>query len=130
MRMENCRSGSPRIGSLVVGLVLAGTLLLPAGVSSLAAQAPAPVGKQAVITVEGLQCPFCAYGIQKQLKKLPGATKVEVELAENQAIVSFKPGADVSDDQLREAVRKAGFTADTIEWRSCADPKARPCSQG
>ena len=40
-----------------------------------------------------------------------------------QAIVSFQAGADVSDDQLREAVRKAGFTADTIAWRSCADPK-------
>lgn len=129
MHMKNHRSRPVPAGALVVGLVLAGALLSLAGPSRLAAQASEAVGRQAVITVEGLQCPFCAYGIQKQLKKLPGATKVEVELAENQAIVSFKAGTDVSDDRLREAVRKAGFTADAIEWRSCADPKARPCGK-
>lgn len=129
MRIEHLRPRSLRIGAPVVGLVLAAAVLSLGGSSNLAAQAPDAVGRQAVITVDGLQCPFCAYGIQKQLKKLPGATKVEVELAKNQAIVSFKPGADVTDDQLREAVRKAGFTADTIEWRSCADPKARPCGE-
>lgn len=129
MRIENRRFWSPWIGSLLVGLVLVGALPSLAGPSRLAAQESGDVGRQAVITVEGLQCPFCAYGIQKHLKKLPGATKVEIELAESQAIVSFQAGADVSDDQLRGAVRKAGFTADTIAWRSCADPKARPCVQ-
>lgn len=129
MSTKNRHSRS-RVDSLIAGLLLAWALLSLAGASRLAAQTQAAVGRQAVITVQGLQCPFCAYGIQKQLKKLVGATKVEVELAKNQAIVSFKPGAEVDDDDLREAVRKAGFTADTIEWRSCADPKARPCGQG
>lgn len=80
------------------------------------AQAPAGTAKQAVVTVHGMQCPFCAYGIKKHLAKLPGAKKVETELAKNQAIVTFAPDAKVSDEQIQRAVRNAGFTAAKIEW--------------
>lgn len=82
------------------------------------AQATADATKQAVITVQGMQCPFCAYGIKKHLAKLPGARKVEVELAKNQAIVTFARDAPVDDEQIGRAVRKAGFTPGKIEWRS------------
>lgn len=78
--------------------------------------------KQAVISVQGMQCPFCAYGIRKHLAKLPGARQVEVELAKNQAIVTFAPDAKAGDDEIRRAIRKAGFTAGKIEWRPAAPP--------
>lgn len=87
-------------------------------VPALEAQAPAGNVKQAVVTVHGMQCPFCAYGIKKHLAKLPGAKNVEVELAKNQAIVTFTPDAKVNDEQIRRAVRNAGFTAAKIEWPS------------
>lgn len=83
-----------------------------------AAQAPAEGPKQAVVSVKGMQCPFCAYGIRKHLAKLPGADKVEVELAKSRAIVTFAPDATVTDEQIRHAIRKAGFTPGEIEWRS------------
>ena len=99
--------------------VLVITLALVVGVPRWsAAQAPADGPTQAVVTVKGMQCPFCAYGIRKHLTKLPGANTVEVELAKNQAIVTFAAGATVTDEQIQEAIRKAGFTAGTIEWRS------------
>lgn len=85
---------------------------------ALEAQAPAGNLKQAVVTVHGMQCPFCAYGIKKHLAKLPGAKKVEVELAKNQAIVTFAPDAKVNDEQIQRAVRNAGFTPAKIEWVS------------
>jgi copper chaperone CopZ len=89
------------------------------GAPTLLAQAPAEdVPKQAVVTVKGMQCPFCAYGIRKHLAKLPGVEKVEVKLAENQAIVTFEPGAEATEEQIQKAVRDAGFTAGKIEWRS------------
>lgn len=100
-------------------------LILPALVLALVAlsvaaspQAQATATKQAVVTVQGMQCPFCAYGIKKHLTKLPGARKVEVELAKNQATVTFARDAAVGDEQIERAVRKAGFTAGKIEWRS------------
>ncbi len=90
------------------------TLLTPPG---WAAQARAGASKQAVVTVQGVQCPFCAYGVQKQLKKLPGVTGVDVELAKNQAIVTFAPDAKVTDADIQQAIRKAGFTPGKIEWK-------------
>lgn len=86
-------------------------------------QADSGESKQAVISVQGMQCPFCAYGIRKHLTKLPGARKVEVELAKNEAIVTFAPNATTGDKEIQQAIRKAGFTAGKIEWRSAEPPK-------
>lgn len=95
---------------------------LLAATQATAAQAPAGE-KQAVVTVQGMQCPFCAYGIKKHLTKLPGATQVEVELAKNQATVTFEADTEVTDEQIEEAVRKAGFTPGDITWQSGDEPK-------
>lgn len=76
--------------------------------------------KQAVVTVEGMQCPFCAYGIKKHLAKIPGVARVEVELAKNQAVVTLESGAQVDDEDIQRAVRKAGFTPGRIEWQPAA----------
>jgi len=75
-------------------------------------------GKQAVVEIKGMSCPFCAYGAKKRLLALPGATKVEVTLGQDQAIVDFAPDSKVTDDQIRKAVRDAGFTPGKIEWRN------------
>ena len=103
---------------------LFGLVLVAAGFGLLAnraaaqTDAPSHAPKQAVVTVKGMQCPFCAYGIKKHLAKLPEVEQVEVELAENRAIVTFAPDAKTTDEQIQRAVRKAGFTAGKIEWRS------------
>lgn len=96
----------------IVGIVIV------AGALPAMAQAPPTGAKQAVVTVKGMQCPFCAYGIKKQLAKVPGARKVDVDLAKNQAIVEFAPDATPTEAQIRQAVHDAGFTAGKIEWRS------------
>lgn len=107
---------------LISRAVLLMALMLRLGAPTVLTQAPAEDGpKQAVVTVKGMQCPFCAYGIRKHLAKLPGVEKVEVELAKNQALVTFKPGAGATEEQIQKAVRNAGFTAGRIEWRSAAE---------
>lgn len=116
-------SGISSRHGLVCALALTVITLLP--LPAWAAQAPEGGSKQAVVTVQGMQCPFCAYGIKKHLAKLPGAKKVDVELAKNQAIVTFALDAKVDDAQVRQAVRKAGFTAGTIEWRSAGQKEER-----
>jgi mercuric ion binding protein len=116
-------SGISSRHALVSALALTLMILLP--VPAWAAQAPERGSKQAVVTVQGMQCPFCAYGIRKHLAKLPGARKVEVELAKNQAIVTFAPDAKVGDKEIQQAVRNAGFTAGKIEWRSAGQKEER-----
>lgn len=114
----NVHRGRRRLRRLIGSTLVATTLGLLAGTLTTAAQTSSDVGKQAVVTVQGMQCPFCAYGIKKHLAKLPGVTRVEVELAKNQAIVTFAPDADVTDEQIRQAIRKAGFTPGKIKWQS------------
>ena len=114
----NAHRGRKRLRLLVIRTWVFLAVALLAGTLTMAAQAPKGDQKQALVTVQGMQCPFCAYGIKKHLAKLPGVTSVDVELAKNQAIVTFAPDAKVTDAQIQQAIRKAGFTPDKIEWRS------------
>jgi len=87
---------------LVAGLLT----LLP--IQSLPAQ---EMGAPSVtIHVDGLSCPFCAYGLEKHLKKVAGVEGVTINMKSGTAIVRLKPGLRVDDAALREAVKKAGFT--------------------
>lgn len=98
--------------ALVTGLLGA---LAPAFAAPGAEPADGP--KQAVVSVNGLACPFCAYGVRKHLLKLPGAQKVQVDLAKGEAVVDFVAGAKVTDAQIQKAVTDAGFSPGRIEWR-------------
>lgn len=114
----NSYRGKRLFRKLVMSILVVTALALVASTFSAAAQAPAGDGNQAVVTVQGMQCPFCAYGIKKHLAKLAGVTRVDVELAKNQAIVTVAPDAKVTDAQIQQAIRKAGFTPGKIEWQS------------
>lgn len=48
-----------------------------------------------------------------------------MEFAKNQAVVTFEADAKVSDKEVQEAVRKAGFTARKTEWRSNGTEEGR-----
>ncbi len=76
----------------------------------------ANTGKQAAVEIKGMSCPFCAYGAKKHLLSLPGAKKVDVTLGQDKAIVDFAPDSKVTDDQIRKAIRDAGFSPGKIEW--------------
>jgi mercuric ion binding protein len=78
----------------------------------------AATSREAVVEANGMSCPFCAYGIKKHLLRLPGAKKVEVDLGKDQAIVDFAPDSKVTDEQIKKAVRDAGFKPGRIEWRN------------
>mgnify|MGYP005853382951 CR=1 FL=1 len=78
------------------------------------AAAPAPAneagdGGRYRLQVNGLACPFCAYGIEKKLGGLEGVCSVEVRLDEGSVIVTTRPGATLTEARAREAVEAAGF---------------------
>jgi len=93
----------------VLRLLLITGLLLAAPIASVSAQ-EANVSS-AIIKVDGLSCPFCAYGLEKHLKKLAGVEGVDINMKDGQAVVHLKADARVDDAALRTAVKKAGFTA-------------------
>jgi len=84
-------------------------LLLAAPIASVSAQETGT--SSATIRVDGLSCPFCAYGLEKHLKKIAGVEGVEINMKSGKAIVRLKPDVQVDDAALKTAVKKAGFTA-------------------
>lgn len=63
-----------------------------------------------LVQVDGLNCPFCAYGIEKQLLKLDGVKNVETELVLGQIAVQVEDGVTLSEETVREIIRDSGFT--------------------
>ena len=62
------------------------------------------------INVTGLACPFCAYGLEKNLKKLPEVSTVTVNLADNMARVIMNADHEADLESIKKAIVKAGFT--------------------
>ena len=75
------------------------------------------------IGVDGLACPFCAYGIEKQLHKLDGVDSVETDIRLGLIIVQMRHGGTLERAQVEEAIEKAGFSLRSFET---ADKKAEP----
>lgn len=67
-------------------------------------------GHQYALGVDGLACPFCAYGIEKRLSAIEGVEKVEIDIAKGRAVVTLREGATLSEAAARQAVKEAGFT--------------------
>lgn len=88
---------------VMMGLLMAGMAFpLPASAQAL--------GTKVLIQVEGLSCPFCAFGLEKKLKKLPGVETVTIKVDEAIAEVVFVSGAVIDQNKIREAVEAGGFT--------------------
>lgn len=60
--------------------------------------------------VDGLACPFCAYGVEKQLNRIDGVTNVRIEIGKNLAVVETQDGVTLSEQRAQSAVEDAGFT--------------------
>ncbi len=70
--------------------------------------------RQIQVTILGMSCPFCAYGVEQKLKKLDGVVELTVVLETGLATLVMEEGADVSNATLRETVKDAGFEAAKI----------------
>lgn len=69
-------------------------------------------GQQQKVTlrVDGLACPFCAYGMEKKLKWLEGVEKLDIKINEGLVILYFQEGAKIDKELIVKKVKEAGFT--------------------
>ena len=65
------------------------------------------------IEVDGLSCPFCAYGLEKKLKQA-GSKDVLINLEEGEATMSVPKEQQPTEEELRKIVKDAGFTPKEI----------------
>ena len=63
-------------------------------------------------TIFGMDCAPCAYGMQKNLGKLPGVAKVDVSLEQGVAVIDFSPDSATTLAQIRDVVLHGGLTPD------------------
>ena len=95
--------------------------LTAAGVAlALAATAPAKAaepGGEALVTVMGVVSPGSSFGLLKHLSGIKGVKDVHFDLRNGLARVQLLPGAVVTDEQLRAAVRSASYTPGDIRWK-------------
>ncbi len=66
------------------------------------------------LKVDGLACPFCAYGLSKELKKVEGIKDARVFVDEGKVELDVETGKPVDIDKLPKAVRNGGFTPKEI----------------
>ncbi len=67
--------------------------------------------------VDGLACPYCAYGIEKKLAASPGVIANSVEIRLNEGIVEFHADQDAvfTEESLRRLINDAGFTLRSVK---------------
>ena len=67
-------------------------------------------GTRYELRVDGLACPFCAYGIEKKLNAIDGVDEVDIDLNSGLVTVDVTEGTSLNDLQMTELFNDAGFT--------------------
>ena len=99
---------------IVRTVVFALSVLLP--VAAFAGQT------QYQLQVDGLACPFCAYGIEKELKRTDGVERIDIDINAGTVTVTMAEGATMTEDQAKRIVADAGFTlAGFVEVKTSAE---------
>ena len=93
--------------TLQAAILAMGLALLPA-----IAMAESDVYK---LYVDGLACPFCAYGVEKKVGGLDGVDKVEIDIDAGLVTVTMARGATLDEATAKKAVDDAGFSLGRFE---------------
>ena len=67
------------------------------------------------LQVDGLACPFCAYGIEKQLSAIEGVEELDTDIAASVILLTMKDGDLLDETAAEQAVERAGFTLHGFE---------------
>jgi len=60
--------------------------------------------------VDGLACPFCAYGVEKMVGGLDGVKSIDIDIDEGVVNVTMKDNAKLDQEIAKQAVDDAGFS--------------------
>jgi mercuric ion binding protein len=77
----------------------------------------------AKVSVVGMSCPFCAYGVEKKLKKVEGVETINVDMKEGTASLSAGEGQSINIAQIPKAVKESGFSPGKIEITAIGNVK-------
>ena len=64
-----------------------------------------------IVNVDGLGCPFCAYGLEKKIKKLKGIKKIKIDMEEAKLTFNYPADKLLTLEAVEKQVDEAGYTA-------------------
>lgn len=72
--------------------------------------------------VDGLACPYCAYGIEKKFKQIEGvdAESIDVDLQAGVVRVTTTDDVKLTEDRMKDLFNDAGFTYRGMERKESA----------
>jgi copper chaperone CopZ len=62
------------------------------------------------VQVDGLGCPFCAYGLEKKFKEFKGIREVKIDIGTGNFSFAFPSEKSLDLKAVEEQVKKAGYT--------------------
>ena len=62
------------------------------------------------VQVDGLGCPFCAYGLEKKFKELKGIKKVKIDIETGDFTFTYPSEKGLTLEDVKKQVEKAGYT--------------------
>ncbi|AZQ44954.1 heavy-metal-associated domain-containing protein [Nonlabens ponticola] len=86
--------------------------------SAQSAKADAQISKerdQFEVQVDGLGCPFCAYGLEKKFKEFKGIKDVKIDIETGDFSFSYPASKELTMQAVTEQVKKAGYTPQTAK---------------
>lgn len=88
--------------------------LLVAGFLLAASAGASAQVERIVLRVDGLACPFCAYGLEVMLKDVEGVLSMEILINDGEAILEWNEDKPIGIARIKKAVDDAGFTLRSI----------------
>ncbi len=79
------------------------------------APSDALAGASVRLKVNGMVCPFCAYGLEKRLGEIASVDAVLIRISDGLVQIRTKEDQELTDEVLEDAVKKSGFTLTEIE---------------
>lgn len=67
------------------------------------------------LRVDGLACPFCAYGVEKKLNNSQGVEAIDIRINEGVVLVTVTENAGFDRARAERIVQEAGFTLSGFE---------------
>ncbi len=67
------------------------------------------------LRVDGLACPFCAYGIEKELNRTDGVESIRIDINAGTVTVTMAEDATMTEAEAARIVEDAGFTLGGFE---------------
>jgi len=66
-------------------------------------------------SVDGMVCSFCAQGLLAHFRKHAAVSDIHVDLTRKLVILEERKGAAITDKEIRDAVKRAGFEAGEVK---------------